>query len=73
MIALLGLATAFILPRLRARAASLATIGILLAYVIFTSVCFALYGWWINIIYPVTVVAINYVAIISRQYLSVER
>lgn len=73
LVLLLGLATSFLLPRLGAGLGS--AVGALLFAGLFAAalVAFATRGMWLSVSYPALLVLLNYTAITSRRFLTVER
>src|SRR3989338_6923369 len=73
MTLLVGLLTAFLLPRLGAKMGAYIGGGLVVTYAIVILLAYAKYGLWLNLTYPTLVLIFNYIAITSRRYLTVER
>ncbi len=68
-----GAYIAFVLPRLKAGAGALTTLGIFLAYFIFGLVLFFSGSIWVKIMPPIVLLIVGYILIVSKRFLITEK
>lgn len=68
----LGVLTSFLLPKLGAKMGAYVGSGLVAVYTSAIILAYS-YGIYLNIIYPTLVLMFNYIAIVSKRYLMVER
>ncbi len=72
-ILLLGLLTGFVVPRLSAVKAIIATLLILVFYLAVSRWLFVRFGLWVNLVYPLLTVVLVYTCLTVYHYLTEER
>jgi len=73
VLVLFGLFTTFALPRLKAGAGAVTTLGLFLAYGVIGTILFFSYQIWLKITPPLLLLVVGYILVTSKKFLITER
>ncbi|PKN70094.1 MAG: hypothetical protein CVU52_09220, partial [Deltaproteobacteria bacterium HGW-Deltaproteobacteria-10] len=73
MIIVFGLYIALVIPQIKAGISAIVSLVLLLGWITTAIYLFAAYGYWVKALYPVLLLIIGYIFIVSKRYLLTEK